>query len=147
MANEIIKGMGFHHMALYVSDFDKSLAFYQKLGMKVYTAWGEGANRIALLDTGDGTMLEVFAKPGQEFAAQGRWQHLALHVENVESALQTALSAGRPCRCPLRSWILTRSRARSPSRLHSYTAPTARSWNLSNSWSKNFNFNFYRRRL
>ena len=32
MANEIIKGMGFHHMALYVSDFDKSLAFYQKLG-------------------------------------------------------------------------------------------------------------------
>ena len=36
MANEIIKGMGFHHMALYVSDFDKSLAFYQKLGMKVF---------------------------------------------------------------------------------------------------------------
>ena len=53
MASEIIKGMGFHHMALYVSDFDKSLAFYQKLGMKVYTAWGQGSERIALLDTGD----------------------------------------------------------------------------------------------
>jgi glyoxylase I family protein len=101
MANEIIKGMGFHHMALYVSDFDKSLAFYQKLGMKVYTAWGQGDSRIALLDTGDGTMLEVFAKPGQDFAAEGRWQHLALHVENVEDALQKALAAGATLRMPV----------------------------------------------
>ena len=101
MANEIIKGMGFHHMALYVSDFDKSLAFYQKLGMKVYTAWGQGDSRIALLDTGDGSMLEVFAKPGQEFASEGRWQHLALHVENVEDALQKALAAGAAPRMPV----------------------------------------------
>ena len=101
MANEIIKGMGFHHMALYVSDFDKSLAFYQKLGMKVYTAWGEGANRIALLDTGDGSMLEIFAKPGLSMASEGRWQHLALHVENVEGALQTALAAGATLQMPV----------------------------------------------
>ena len=101
MANEMIKGMGFHHMALYVSDFDKSLAFYQKLGMKVYTAWGQEDSRIALLDTGDGTMLEVFAKPGQDFASEGRWQHLALHVENVEDALQKALAAGAQPRMPV----------------------------------------------
>ncbi len=101
MANEIIKGMGFHHMALYVSDFDKSLSFYQKLGMKVYTAWGEGANRIALLDTGDGSMLEIFAKPALSMASEGRWQHLALHVENVESALQTALAAGAKLQMPV----------------------------------------------
>ncbi len=94
MANNVIKGMGFHHMALYASDFDKSLAFYQKLGMTVYTAWGEGDSRIALLDTGDGSMIELFAKPGLSAQAEGRWQHLALHVENVEGALQTALEAG-----------------------------------------------------
>ena len=101
MANEIIKGMGFHHMALYASDFDKSLAFYQKLGMSVYTAWGEGDNRIALLDTGDGTMVELFAKPGREMASEGRFQHLALHVENVEDALQKALAAGAAPRMPV----------------------------------------------
>lgn len=101
MANSVIKGMGFHHMALYASDFDKSLAFYQKLGMSVYTAWGEGDNRIALLDTGDGTMVELFAKPGREMASEGRWQHLALHVENVEAALQTALAAGAKLQMPV----------------------------------------------
>lgn len=102
MANAIIKGMGFHHMSLYVSDFDKSLAFYQKLGMRVYTAWGEGDFRIALLDTGDGTLLELFAKPGQVIEAEGRWQHLALHVENVQSALDTALAAGARLHSPVR---------------------------------------------
>ena len=101
MANDIIKGMGFHHLSLYASDFDKSLAFYQKLGMSVYTAWGEGDNRIALLDTGDGTLLELFAKPGMSVPAEGRFQHLALHVENVEAALNTALAAGAKLQMPV----------------------------------------------
>lgn len=101
MANEIIKGMGFHHLSLYASDFDKSLAFYQKLGMSVYTAWGEGDSRIALLDTGDGSLLELFAKPGMDVPAEGRFQHLALHVENVEAALNTALAAGATLQMPV----------------------------------------------
>ena len=101
MANDIIKGMGFHHLSLYASDFDKSLAFYQKLGMSVYTAWGEGDSRIALLDTGDGTLLELFAKPGMSVPAEGRFQHLALHVENVEAALNTALAAGATLQMPV----------------------------------------------
>ena len=101
MANEIIKGMGFHHMSLYASDFDKSLAFYQKLGMTVYTAWGEGDSRIALLDTGDGSLLELFAKPGVQYPAEGRWQHFALRVENVQGALETALAAGASLHTPV----------------------------------------------
>ena len=101
MANEIIKGMGFHHLSVYASDFDKSLAFYQKLGMSVYTAWGEGDSRIALLDTGDGSLLELFAKPGMDVPAEGRFQHLALHVENVEAALNTALAAGATLQMPV----------------------------------------------
>lgn len=101
MANEIIKGMGFHHMSLYASDFDKSLAFYQKLGMTVYTAWGEGDSRIALLDTGDGSLLELFAKPSAQYPAEGRWQHFALRVENVQGALETALAAGASLHTPV----------------------------------------------
>ena len=34
MANEIIKGMGFHHAALKTPDLDASIAFYEKLGLK-----------------------------------------------------------------------------------------------------------------
>ena len=40
MANDIIKGMGFHHVALKTADLDASIAFYEKLGMKFYTSWG-----------------------------------------------------------------------------------------------------------
>ena len=69
MANEIIKGMGFHHMALYVSDFDKSLAFYQKLGMKVYTAWGQGDSRIALRVTA--ACLRYSQSPGRSLHRRG----------------------------------------------------------------------------
>ena len=66
MANDIIHGMGFHHIAMFASDFEKSLAFYQALGMKPYTEWGEGKKRIMLLDVGNGDMLELFAKGGDE---------------------------------------------------------------------------------
>ena len=48
MSNNIIKGLGYAHMAIAAKDFDKSLAFYKALGMTVYTAWGEGDSRIAL---------------------------------------------------------------------------------------------------
>ena len=60
MPNDIIKGMGFGHMAVGATDFDKSMAFYQALGYKLYTQWGEGDSRIALLDIGDGNKLELF---------------------------------------------------------------------------------------
>ena len=49
MANEIIKGMGFHHVALKAVDFDAALKFYTEgLGMKFYTTWGEGNGKIAM---------------------------------------------------------------------------------------------------
>lgn len=94
MANDIIHGMGFHHIAMFASDFEKSLAFYQALGMKPYTEWGEGKKRIMLLDVGNGDMLELFAKGGDEYSANGKWNHFALEVDDVEAAYQTALQAG-----------------------------------------------------
>ena len=40
MANEIIKGMGFHHVALKAVNFEESLKFFTEgLGMKFYTQW------------------------------------------------------------------------------------------------------------
>lgn len=136
MANEIIKGMGFHHMALYVSDFDKSLSFYQKLGMKVYTAWGQGADRIALLDTGDGSMLEVFAKPGRILPHRADGSTLPCTSKTWRARCKRLWRQAQNCRCRSRSWTLTRIRARSPFRSRSCTDLTVRSWNLSSNWSR-----------
>jgi catechol 2,3-dioxygenase-like lactoylglutathione lyase family enzyme len=62
MANKRIQGMGFHHIALKAKDFEASLKFYTEgLGMEFYTQWGEGDKRIAMLDLGDGSILELFA--------------------------------------------------------------------------------------
>jgi len=94
MANEIIKGMGFHHVALRTTDLEKSLAFYKALGMKEIVRWGEGPMEIVMLDIGDGGRLEVFANRGVDYPAEGRWQHFAVCVEDVEAAYEIALSLG-----------------------------------------------------
>ena len=92
MANEIIKGMGFHHIAVKAVDFDASLKFYEALGMKFYTQWGEGDGRIAMLDLGDGGILELFA--GGAEGANTNYIHFAMKVDDVDAAYATALAAG-----------------------------------------------------
>ena len=92
MANEIIKGMGFHHIAVKAVDFDASLKFYEALGMKFYTQWGEGDGRIAMLDLGDGGILELFA--GGAEGPNTNYIHFAMKVDDVDAAYATALAAG-----------------------------------------------------
>ena len=92
--NTIIPGMGFHHVALRCSDLDASIAFYEKLGMKFYTAWGEGDGRIAMLDFGDGDILELFAGGNTNPTADAKYIHFALKVDDVDAAYRTALEAG-----------------------------------------------------
>ena len=94
MANDIIKGMGFHHVALKTADLDASIAFYEKLGMKFYTSWGEGDGRIAMMDFGDGGILELFAGGNGDEQANPRYIHFALKVDDVDAAYATALEAG-----------------------------------------------------
>ena len=94
MANEIIGGMGFHHAALKTPDLEKSIAFYEKLGMKFYTAWGEGEGRIAMLDFGDGGILELFAGGNDRESVDPKYIHLALKVDDVDAAYAKALEAG-----------------------------------------------------
>ena len=94
MANDIIKGMGFHHVALKTADLDASIAFYEKLGMKFYTSWGEGDGRIAMMDFGDGGILELFAGGNGEEQANPRYIHFALKADDVDLAYAKALEAG-----------------------------------------------------
>nr|CAA9214772.1 hypothetical protein AVDCRST_MAG63-163 [uncultured Armatimonadetes bacterium] len=99
--NPVLKGCGFHHVALRARDFDRSLAFYTEgLGFRVAHRWGEGESRAVLLDLGDGNYLELFAaKPGQipdEGAPGTGWPflHLAFRSDDVEGAIERARALG-----------------------------------------------------
>lgn len=94
MSNEVIKGLGFHHIALKVKDLEKSVNFYEALGMRFIVGWGEGEKEIRMYDIGDGGIFELFAGGGDELSENGKWLHFAMCVENVDTAYEIALKAG-----------------------------------------------------
>ena len=84
---------GIHHIAIRVTDFDRSFAFYTEvLGMKPVITWGEGNSRAVMLDTGDGNCIEMFA--GGEKAPEGSWCHLALRSDDCDKDFAAAVAAG-----------------------------------------------------
>ena len=96
---------GFHHAALRVRDFDATLRLYQDgFGFVHRFGWGAGDSRAAMLDTGDGNYLEVFAgskRPLGEDAPEGALLHLALRTPDVDAAYARAIAAGaRPQSTP-----------------------------------------------
>ena len=92
--NNIIKGMGFHHVALESANFEKTLEFYKALGMVEVARWGTPEKTIAMLDIGDGGRLEIFSDGGEQYSEAGKWVHFAVAVEDVDSAYEIALKAG-----------------------------------------------------
>ena len=92
--NEVIKGMGFHHIALEAADLEKSLAFYKALGMKEVARWGTPEKTIVMLDLGDGGRIEIFSDGGEKFSELGKWVHFAVAVDDVDKAYEIALAAG-----------------------------------------------------
>ena len=85
---------GFHHIALKCQDIEKSLAMYRALGMTEVVRWGEGERLVVMLDVGDGGRIELFANGSDEFSENGKWQHFALCVDDVDAAFERALAAG-----------------------------------------------------
>ena len=95
MANDKILGASFHHIALEASDIDKTLAFYiDVLGCKLIRSWGEGTGRAAMIDIGDGGLIEVFAKGTSEPAMNEKWAHFAFKVDDSAAAFARATSMG-----------------------------------------------------
>lgn len=98
MANNVIKNAYFHHVALKASDFDRSFDFYTKgLGLTVFRTWGEGENRAAMLDLGDGGYIELFAggkKADISENAAGNFFHLAIGTDCSDAAYERALQYG-----------------------------------------------------
>jgi glyoxylase I family protein len=93
--NKAIAGGGFHHVAMRVHDLDATLKFYvEGLGFQQKLAWGEGDRRAAMLDTGDGNYLEVFAGGSGEAGPEGLVLHFALRTDNCDQAIERARAAG-----------------------------------------------------
>src|SRR5262249_22750270 len=97
-ANDVVQGCGFHHVAIRVTDFDRTLRFYtETLGFRKALQWGEGDGRACMLDTGDGNYLEVFAgakrAPG-EAVPEGAIIHFAMRTRNLDETLERARAAG-----------------------------------------------------
>ncbi len=86
---------GFHHLAIRVFDFEKSLKFYiDGLGFKKHISWGEGDERAIMLDTGNDNYLEIFAGGKEGEKPEGAIIHMALRSENCDRDLEKAVSAG-----------------------------------------------------
>jgi glyoxylase I family protein len=93
--NNVLGGGGFHHVAIRVKDFDASVKFYKEvLGFKQHLAWGEDNKRAIMLDTGDGSCLEVFAGETEDKKPEGSFLHIALRTTKCDAVLQTIKTLG-----------------------------------------------------
>lgn len=95
MSNKKIPGLGFHHIALKVADYEKAYRFYTEvLGLEEYASWLSGEMKIALLDMGDGRYLELFSGGTEEDAANQRYIHFAFAAPDVKAAFDMAVAGG-----------------------------------------------------
>lgn len=108
MPNEIIKGCRVHHAALEVTDFDRSVKFYKDMGFTAALEWYRGNKKAIMMDTGEGSCLELFdggIKEGIAKHQAGDILHIAFLVDNADDAYNTALKCGAmaksaPMDCP-----------------------------------------------
>jgi len=88
---------GVHHIALKTlpENFDRTVAFYTEiLEMSVARSWGEGDRRGIMIDTGDGTVMEITSN-GDGVAADGAAiKHFALNTTQVDEVVRKVREAG-----------------------------------------------------
>lgn len=98
MENKIIGCTGVHHIALHVSDFEKSYKFYtEALGFKEYRRWNSADRVICLLELGGGVYVELFSNGAERTCKNeqsGMYVHLALSVKDSKKAFERAVSFG-----------------------------------------------------
>lgn len=94
--NEIVKGCGFHHVAVRTSCWEESLKFWcDGMGFHLALEWGEAPERACLLDTGDGNYLELFERPPlEELEAESPILHFCFRTDDVDAATERARAAG-----------------------------------------------------
>ena len=89
-----LRGGGLHHIAIEASDFDRSLRFYTEgLGFRNVLTLPEEDQTVAMLDTGDGTYIELFSGGSGE-GPKGAILHFALRTGDCDAATERARAAG-----------------------------------------------------
>ena len=95
MANKKIPNIGIHHLAVAVSDYDKSMKFYiEGLGFEKVAEWGEGTGRASLLDIGNGSHFELFANGNANEEKDAKFLHFAFATTDPDTAYNNAIAAG-----------------------------------------------------
>lgn len=100
--NRIIPEVGVHHVAVHTTQYETTVGFYTDLlGMTVSREWtAPDGRRLALLDIGCGSFIEVIAfptgTPQPEAGQQHPWMHLALATSDPDGVWQRAVEAGYP---------------------------------------------------
>ncbi len=97
--NQTIAGLGTHHIAVQTQDYEASVAFYTEvMGMNKAVEFSSGGRRVALLDIGDGSHLELFEPvPGTSPSGNAEGNvvfHFALATTDIEPALERVRAAG-----------------------------------------------------
>lgn len=94
--NEVVKGCGFHHVAVRTPDWDASLKFWcEGMGFHPALEWGEAPTRACMLDTGDGNYLELFERePLENIEAEAPILHFCFRADDVDAATEKARVAG-----------------------------------------------------
>lgn len=88
-----------HHIALKchgAAEFEKVLAFYcGVLGLEAVRRWGDPETPGAMIDTGNGTMLEINANAA-DAPGQGALRHIALATPSADACAEAVERAGYP---------------------------------------------------
>ncbi len=104
--NPKLGGGGLHHVAVEAADFEASLRFYvEGLGfverLRFPEETPEGVLRVAMLDAGDGTYVELFEPTERGPSTAGgpvpggpALFHFALRVADCDAATERARAAG-----------------------------------------------------
>ena len=98
--NAVIAGCGTHHIAVQTRDWDASLKLYRDvLGMELVAEFGDPDRKIILLDTGDGSHMELFAPteaspvPNSE-SPNDPLMHFALATADTRAAIERVRQEG-----------------------------------------------------
>ncbi len=89
-----LRGGGLQHIAIEASDFVRSLRFYTEvLGFRNVLTFPEESQTVAMLDTGDGTYIELFSGGSGE-RPKGSLLHFAVRTGDCEAATERARATG-----------------------------------------------------